>query len=219
MNPVTSNIPPHWLTPLWLLAALLLARLVQRIEWRRILQKDDLNVFLGATVAVLLLWLINTGIKPGLSFHLLGATVLTLMFGPWFALLSLGLLDALTGLWQAHLSVWPANWLLNGAIPVLVTWSVFRFVDRKLPNHFFIYIFINAFFGAALAISLLGIASTALVALSGAYTLDYLLDEYLPYYLLMAWAEAFSSGMMVTLLVVYKPAWVTTFDDARYLNR
>lgn len=219
MNLVTANIPVDWLLPLWTIAAVLLGFMARRLAWSRLLKKDDLNIFLGATVAVLGLWLINTGIKPGLSFHLLGASVLTLMFGPWFALLALGLINAAIALWQGYGPAWPANWLLNGAIPVAVTWLIFRWVDRRLPNHFFIYIFLNAFFGAALAISVLGVASTGFAALTAAYSLDYLLDEYLPYYLLMAWAEAFSSGMLITLMVVYKPEWVATFDDQRYLNR
>ena len=37
--------------------------------------------------------------------------------------------------------------------------------------------------------------------------------------MLLAWGEAFATGMLVTLMVVYKPEWVSTFDDARYLGR
>jgi uncharacterized membrane protein len=33
----------------------------------------------------------------------------------------------------------------------------------------------------------------------------------------MAWSEAFATGMLITLMVVYRPAWVATFDDRRYL--
>jgi uncharacterized membrane protein len=35
---------------------------------------------------------------------------------------------------------------------------------------------------------------------------------------LLSWPEAFTTGLMLTLLVVYKPQWVSTFDDERYLN-
>jgi uncharacterized membrane protein len=62
-----------------------------------------------------------------------------------------------------------------------------------------------------------GLVSTGFAALAGAYPLGYLLDEYLPYYLLMAWSEAFATGMLITVMVVYKPEWVATFDDHRYL--
>jgi uncharacterized membrane protein len=34
----------------------------------------------------------------------------------------------------------------------------------------------------------------------------------------MSWAEAFTSGALITVLVVYRPQWVTTFDDRRYLD-
>ena len=59
---------------------------------------------------------------------------------------------------------------------------------------------------------------TALMALSGAYPLDYLLNHYTPYALLISWGEAFTTGMMVTVMVVYRPAWVETFDDVKYIQ-
>jgi uncharacterized membrane protein len=34
----------------------------------------------------------------------------------------------------------------------------------------------------------------------------------------MGWSEAVLTGMLATLLVVYKPEWVATFDDARYIR-
>ncbi len=219
MNLVTSNLPSDWLIPLWATALLLLLVMAKRLNWKRLREKDDLNIFLGATVAVLGLWMIHTGIRPGLSFHLLGASALTLMFGPWFALLAFALINAALALWHGQLDAWPINWLIYGALPILFSWRLYRFVDRRLPNHFFIYIFLNAFFGAALAVGLTGLLSTGFLTLSEAYPLDYLLDQYLPYCLLMAWAEAFSTGMLITVIVVYKPAWIATFDDRRYLNR
>ena len=46
-----------------------------------------------------------------------------------------------------------------------------------------------------------------------------LLDEYLPFFLLLAFSEAWLGGMATTLMVVFRPEWVTTFDDRRYLTR
>jgi uncharacterized membrane protein len=34
----------------------------------------------------------------------------------------------------------------------------------------------------------------------------------------MGWSEAMLTGMAVSLMAVYRPAWVSTFDDARYLQ-
>lgn len=217
MNLVSANIPAAWIGILWVLALALAALVLRGANWRMLRDSANLNVFLAATVAVLGLWLIKTGVKPGLNFHLLGATALTLMFRPLFALLAIALITAAISLWHGQYAAFPANWLIMGAVPVGVSWTLFRLIDGKLPNHLFIYVFLNAFFGSALAILAVGGVSTAFAALAGAYPLDYLLEDYLPYYLLIAWSEAFATGMLVTLMVVYKPEWVATFDDRRYL--
>ncbi len=219
MNIVSDLIPDALAIALWLIFGLAALWHVRHCRWHMLKDRDNLNVFLGASVAVLALWLIRTGIKPGLNFHLLGATALTLMFRPAFALLALALVTALLALWDGQYKAYPANLMLMGGVPVLVSWGIYRLVDSRLPNHMFIYIFLNAFFGAAAAVSAVGLASTAFAAAIGAYSMEYLLREYLPYYLLMAWSEAFVTGMVVTLLVVYRPQWVATFDDRRYLNR
>jgi uncharacterized membrane protein len=139
------------------------------------------------------------------------------MFRPLFALFSLALLTAAISIWHGEYAAFPANWLIMGVVPVAVSWSIYTLVDRKLPNHLFIYIFINAFFGAALAAIAVGLAATGFIALSGVYPLDYLLEEYLPYFFLIAFSEAFITGMLITMMVIYKPEWVATFDDKRYL--
>lgn len=217
MNLITAIVPPSWLIPLWLLTLLLLMQLVRRARWDLLANRQNLNIFLGASVAVLGLWLIKTGIKPGLSFHMLGATVLTLMFRPWFALFALALIIGATTLQSGEFNAFPANFLIMAVTPVGLTWAIFRLVDGKLPNHLFVYIFLNAFFTPALAIVAVGFVSTAFFSVAEVYSLDYLLEEYLPFYFLMGWAEAFATGMIVTLMVVYKPEWVATFDDQRYL--
>lgn len=219
MNIVSDHLPFAWATALWIAFALGAWWIARHLAWRMLADRANLNVFLGATVAVLAIWLIRTGIKPGLSFHLLGATLLTLMFRPLFALLSLALVMAALAMWDGQYKAYPANLLVTGVVPVLVSWAIYRVVDRWLPNHLFVYIFLNAFFGAGLAIAAVGLASTGLAAALGVYRLDYLLREYLPYYLLMAWSEALVTGMLVTLMVVYRPEWVATFDDRRYLHR
>ncbi|MBI5329498.1 MAG: energy-coupling factor ABC transporter permease [Betaproteobacteria bacterium] len=217
MNLVSAHLPLPWLWTFWLSALALGGVMLRRASWAMLRDARNLNVFLAATVVVLALWQIKTGIKPGLALHLLGATGLTLMFRPLFALLAMALITTLLGLWQGDYSAIAGNFLLMGALPVGVSWGVYRLVDRRLPNHFFVYIFLNAFFGAALATLAVGLCATGIAALAGLYRLDYLLENYLPFYLLLAWAEAFATGMLVTLMVVWKPEWVSTFDDRRYL--
>jgi len=35
---------------------------------------------------------------------------------------------------------------------------------------------------------------------------------------LMAWGEAFATGMLVAIFVAFKPQWLATWSDARYLT-
>jgi uncharacterized membrane protein len=215
-----SLLPESFYLAGWLGLAFLAWRWLMSGDWRRLLEPARLNLFLGATVAMLAMWQIRTGIKPGLSFHLYGMAALTLMFGFWRATCA-GVLILL-----ANAAFGRGTWtslgldaLLVAALPAAVSWGMFRLLDRRLPNHFFVYVLGNGFFGAALSVAAIGLVTTALMALSGAYPLDYLLTHYTPYaVLLISWAEAFSTGMAVTVMAVYRPAWLETFDDARYIQ-
>ena len=215
-----SLLPESFYLVGWLGLAVLLWRWLMSGDWRRLAEAQWLNLFLGATVAVLALWQIRTGFKPGLSFHLYGLAALTLMFGFWRATFS-GVLILLANAAFGHAS-WGAlgvDVLLMAALPAAVSWGVCRLIERRLPNHFFIYVLGNGFFGAALSVAAVGLATTALLALAGAYPLDYLLTQYTPYAtVLLGWAEAFSTGMAVTVMAVYRPAWLETFDDAKYIQ-
>lgn len=217
MNLVSSHIPAEWLAALWLMLAILAILMWRKANWSMLTSTANVNVFLGASVALLGLWLIKAGIRPGLNLHLLGATALTLMFRPWFAILALALVIGGLTLHNGEFSAYPANLLMMGVLPVTVSWAIYRLVDGKLPNHFFIYVFLNGFLGGAIAMASVGVASTLYALATGVYTFDYLAENYLPFYFLMAWAEAFSTGMIITILVVYRPEWVATFDDRRYL--
>ncbi len=203
----------------WLALAFLAWRWLMSGDWRQLAEPQRMNLFLGATVVALALWQIRTGVKPGLTFHLYGMAALTLMFGFWRATFA-GVLILLAnaafdrGSWSA-LGI---DAMLTAALPAALSWGLFRLLDRRLPNHFFIYVLGNGFFGAALSVAAIGLATTALMALGGAYPLDYLLNHYTPYALLISWGEAFTTGMMVTVMVVYRPAWVETFDDVKYIQ-
>lgn len=219
MNFPDLLLPSGWY---WTGSALLVPLLVWALRtapWRRLKDASQLNLWLGTCVVLMALWSIKTGIKPGLNFHLLGATAMTLMFGPQLAIL--GIIIVLTAVTLAGMSGWQGygwNALIMGAVPVAVSYGMYWLADRKLPNHLFVYIFLNAFFGAALAMAATGLGATLLLLWSGAYPAAYLFHDYLPYFILMAWSEAVSTGMAITMMVVYTPQWVGTFDDARYLR-
>jgi uncharacterized membrane protein len=220
MNFTALVLPQSFHLAGWLGLAYLAWRWMMSGDWRRLADPATLNLFLGATVAVLALWQIRTGVKPGLAFHLYGISALTLMFGFWrasFAGVLVLLTNALFG--RGNLTSLGFDALLLAVLPAAVSWGIFRLLDRKLPNHFFIYVLGNGFFGTALAVAAIGLATTAVMTVAGVYSLDYLLAQYTPFAaLLISWAEAFSTGMAITVIAVYRPAWLETFDDVKYIQ-
>jgi uncharacterized membrane protein len=220
MNFTALVLPESFHIAGWCGLAFLAWRWLMSGDWRRLAEPTNLNLFLGATVAVLALWQIRTGVKPGLAFHLYGISALTLMFGFWrasFAGVLILLTNAVFG--RGNLTALGFDALLLVALPAAVSWGIFRLLDRRMPNHFFIYVLGNGFFGAALAVATIGLATTAVMAMAGVYPLDYLLAQYTPFAtLLISWAEAFSTGMTITVIAVYRPTWLETFDDARYIQ-
>jgi len=220
VNPAAGLLTESWQQVLWLLWALTLLPLADKRAWAPLRQPARLNLWCAAIAVVYTLWCIRYSVKPGLALHLLGSTILMLMFGPRLAQLALYLVMAAvaaTGL--AGFDAYAAGALLTGALPVWVSWALFRLVERRLPANIFVFIFVTGFFAAALAMAASAVATVVLHAAAGTYAPGYLTEYYLPYALLLAWGEAFITGMVMALMVAYYPQWVLLFDDARYLAR
>lgn len=197
----------------------ILVAALRSAPWVQLRDSESSHVLAGTSVGVLVLWTMDAGFAEGMNLHLLGATLLTLMFGWQFALIAMSIVLAgttLTG--AAGWGVFAVNALLLAVTPVAFSQIIYRLVDRHLPNHFFIYIFLPAFFGAAAAMGAVGLLSAGVLGLSGVYTGEYIHYNFLRYLPLIMFPEAFITGMLVTLFVVYQPRWVRTFDDARYLR-
>ena len=191
------------------LAAALLIAAFLRTPWHRFRSTGFQHVFLGACVAVLFLWRIRVGIIPAMPIHLLCLTTLTLMFGVPLAILAAAILTTamnVMGLdgWQS----WGANLLALGVVPISVTWLALRASRRYFPRNPFIYIFVGAFFGAAAAM-LASMASLSLLLLGlEQVPIGQPQGSYLSILPLMMFPEAFVNGLVVTGLVVFKPAWI-----------
>jgi uncharacterized membrane protein len=216
---LSQGLPASWLVAACIALVPLLGWSVLEAPWSRLQANEQSHVFLGAIVAVALLWTIGARVGPLLHIHLLGGTILYLMFGLPLALVAIALAAAAATL--AGAGDWPAlgaRALLAGAVPVLTSHAVLRFVEARLPANFFVYVFLGAFFGGAVAMvaaSVAAVGSIALAAPSGTAT-D---DAWIATVLMLAFGEATLTGMLITLFVAYKPAWVGTFRDERYLRR
>ena len=74
---------------LWSAAAiyvLLLCLALVTAPWSKIVGNEASHVYFGAIFMLILLWLLRGGIQPGLDYHLLGVTLLCLMFEWQFSL-------------------------------------------------------------------------------------------------------------------------------------
>jgi uncharacterized membrane protein len=106
------------------------------------------------------------------------------------------------------------------AVTLPAAWSAvgWTLAFALLPAHFFVYIFVVTFFGAALSLVTAGVAGAAVLTLAAGLPAEIVFGEYVPYLLYLAFGEATLTGMVLTLAVAYRPQWVATFDDARYLE-
>jgi uncharacterized membrane protein len=219
------NFPDGLFTAAWtwgaaLPLAAIVAWSVATAPWRRLADSTQLHGWLGTLVVLMVMWRLNANVRPGLNLHFLGATTLTLMFGRQLAIVGLGIvLAAVTAVGAAGWTAYPLNALLLAALPPFLADAIRRLVERMLPPHLFVYIFVVAFFGAAVTIVLTGLAATLVLAIAGVYSAYLLFSDYYPYYALLGFAEAWMNGAAITLLVVYFPHWVGTFDDRRYLRK
>ncbi|BCS48299.1 hypothetical protein JUNP479_0975 [Aeromonas jandaei] len=208
------------------LAALLIWLLLLTFSLRRplwqLLHDNPLyqHLLLGSAIALIPLWTLRAGLHDGLEVHFLGLTTLTLLLGWRLALLApcltLLVLDyfGVTNLadfgWQA---------LVGIALPVASSWLLFLASWAWLPRHLFVYIFVAAFLGGALAISVKVAASALLMGISGSYPWHTIAADYLSIWPLLLFPEALLNGMAMTVLAIYRPHWVNTFFDRTYLGK
>jgi len=219
MDLTAVTLPAGWVAAAWAVALPVLLAAVRVAPWLRFRVSEPVHVWYGAIFCLVVLWSIQATVGEGFTFHLLGVAAFTLLVGPSLALAGTAIAVAVNvavrdGLWANAALVW----LTMAAIPVGATWLVLRLAERVLPANFFVYIFVATFFGPALSLVAAGIAGAAMLTLAAGWPAELVFGEYVPYLIYLAFGEATISGMLLTLAVAYRPQWVTTFDDARYLK-
>lgn len=218
MNLSDGLLPVPLLWAMHALYGVTLALAIRGAPWRRLRDSGQLNVFLGATVALLLIWSLKAGIRPGLDLHLLGATLLTLMFGWQLALVAVSLvLLGITLNGGGDFATFSVNALVMGALPIGLSTVVQRGAIRYLPHQFFVYVIVNAYFCAGLAMGAVAAGASLLLLCCGPYDFGQLSRSFLPFVPFMIFAEGFFTGMLAASLALMRPEWIWSFDDRRYL--
>jgi len=207
----------HWWISLFYGVVLLYA--LRNAYWPRLKNSEQLHVFLGACLCLILLWHVKAQVNPVLSFHLLGITTLTLMFGWSFAVMGAGI--ALVGVILNSDAGWQGfaiNALILGVLPVTLTQFILVLVRSLLPKHFFIYVLVNGFLTAGFVALASGYLAAGLLVWSGSFAMSELEQNLIPFFPLMFLPEAMLNGWLITILVLYRPNWVSSFDDELYLK-
>ncbi len=220
MNLPTTLFANDWLWLFNLLFAAFLWRAVRDAAWRTLLDNQAMtNALVALTLGAFVLWQFNAGIRPGINFHILGATLFVLMFGWQVAVAALTVVMA-ASLFRAGTD-WIAlglNGLLMLAIPALFSEWLLRFSRKNLPKNLFFYVLWNGFICGALSIVLNVAATTLLLLLLTPYTWSAVKYHYLTPAPIIMLTEAFMTGMLITAFTVFQPEAVKNFSDAEYLH-
>jgi uncharacterized membrane protein len=171
---------------------------------------------LGAmAVTVGLAWTFRSSLAGIPALHWLAAPLALFVLGPrWSCVAVTGgaLFAAAAGAYGW--SRLPLALLIDGLLPIAIAWGWLRIVERRLPPHLFVYLFVAVFAGtlvAALAAGALQLALLPARPVGGG-------DAWIAL-LILADGEAMATGLVVTGLALYRPDWIHSFDPDRYLRR
>lgn len=202
-------------TTLNLLMALACVLVAAWLRPWRMLRGPLLTPALAAVALLPWVWLLPQKMPQGLQVQLSGACLLVLMLGWPLAVLVLTSVAAVV--WQVGQS--PADqvlvqWVWIGLVPATLALAVGAALRRWLPANLFIYTLGRAFMGTALSMFLAGVMLEWLSELAGQPPRE----EAMVARWLMAWGDAFLTGMAGAIFVAFVPQWLATWSDERYLR-
>jgi len=181
----------------------------------RMLQGELLTPALAAVVLLPGLWLLPYALPKGLAIQFSGASLLVLMLGWPLAVLVLAVVALIVwalGSADAGAALSQAVWL--GLVPATLALGIGNLLRRWLPPNPFIYTLGRGFLGTAVAVFVSGVLMELLHRLAGAPVLE----QALVARWLMAWGDAFLTGMFAAVCVAFAPQWLATWSDVRYLK-
>lgn len=179
------------------------------------LRADELrDPWLAALVVLPWVWSLQGELAGGPPLQLSCAALLVLMFGWPLAVLTFvpvavctALIDGSGALSALHQAVW------NGVLPATIGLGLGLATRRWLPQHLMVYILARGFGATLLAMAITG----------GLWLLRHPLPPnsdvaaVLTGHWLVAWSDAVLSGMICAIFVAWRPQWMATYSDRRYL--
>ncbi|MDG5977515.1 hypothetical protein H010_19824 [Hydrogenophaga taeniospiralis CCUG 15921] len=181
----------------------------------RMLRGPLLTPALAAVALLPWLWLLPQKMPQGLQVQLSGACLLVLMLGWPLAVLVLALVALAVGLLgQAGPVAALSQGVWIGLVPATLALGIGAVLRRWLPPNPFVYTLGRGFLGTAAAMFLAGVVREVGYRLAGGVALE----QALVARWLMAWGDAFLTGMFTAIFVAFVPGWLATWSDERYLK-
>lgn len=194
------------------LAALAVAAWLR--PWR-MLSGPLLTPALAGLVLLPWLWLLPQKMPQGLQVQISGACLLVLTLGwPLAVLVLAGVSLAVWLLGQAGAEQVLQQGVWMGVVPATLALGVGAALRRWLPAHIFVYTLGRAFMGTALSMFVSGLLLEGLSSLAG----QPLREQAVVARWLMAWGDAFLTGMFAAIFVAFAPQWLATWSDRNYLK-
>jgi uncharacterized membrane protein len=170
-----------------------------------------------AAVVVLLpwLWALPSLQSTQLELQWSGACLVVLMLGWPLAIPTLcvtGLVTMAIADVSAAQALDMVAWL--GVIPATLALAIGALVRRYVGTHPFVYLLGRAFIGSVLCL----FAAALLRQWTGHALPGVESDLSVVARWLMAWGDAFVTGMLCAIFVAYRPQWLATWSDALYLK-
>ena len=195
-----------------------------RMLSREALEKDGpsepspLVTPLLATLVVLpWLWALPTLHRMPLQLQWSGACLVVLMLGWPLALPALVAVGGIAAVLSPSLdwadAVGTIAW--QGVVPATLALALGAVIRRLIGTQPFVYVLGRAFLGTAVCLFLANVlgqwSGHSLPGVEG--------DLSLVARWLMAWGDAFVTGMLTAIFVAFKPEWLATWSDRLYLRK
>jgi uncharacterized membrane protein len=192
-------------------AALLLA--VPFRPWAALRVPALRGPWIAAIVTLPILWAAQTTLPVAFAAQLSGACLLVLVFGWPLAIVTLVLVALAAAAFAGEPSRASEFAAWAGVAPATIAFALGMATRRWLPKHVFVYILGRAFMATALSI---GLSGTLRVWLSPVPAAAAPMDLVTAHWL-VGFGEAFLTGALTAIFVAFRPEWLLTWSDARYL--
>ena len=183
--------------------------------WRLLQGNDSLTPVLAALVLLPWMWALPRLHAMPMQLQASGACLLVLMMGWPLAVPVLVLVGLLAGL------IAPTSWpdllsqiVWHGVVPATLALGVGWAIRRWMGLHVFVYVLGRAFLGTAVCL----FVASLLEQWNGHDLPGVPEGLQLVARWLMAWGDAFITGMLTAIFVAFRPQWLATWSDRLYLR-